>query len=59
MLAMNDPSEPAETAYTYETLNAYTKAELLEIAAEKGIENLSMNNLKDEIIYAILGEGVE
>ena len=42
-------------AYTYDELSAYTKAELLIIAEENGIEGLSMNNLKDEIIYAILG----
>ena len=47
--------EPAETAYTYEELNAYTKAELLEIASEMGIGGLSMSNLKDEIINVILG----
>ena len=45
----------ADEAYTYDELNNYTKAELLEIAAEYGIEGLSMNNLKDEIINAILG----
>ena len=44
-----------ETKYTYEELSAYTKAELLEIASEMGVEGLSMSNLKDEIIYGILG----
>lgn len=53
-MLVND-TEEAETAYTYEELSKYTKAELLEIASEIGIENLSMSNLKDEIIYAILG----
>ena len=41
-------------AYTYEELSAYTKAELLEIALEKGISGLSMSNSKDEIINGIL-----
>lgn len=41
--------------YTYNELAALTKAELLVIAEEKGIEGLSMNNLKEEIIEGILG----
>ena len=53
MLANTPPDSGAEE-YTYESLNEYTKAELLEIASAKGVEGLSMNNLKDEIIYAIL-----
>jgi len=52
MLAMN---EETELTYTYEELSAYTKAELLEIASEMGIEGLLMTNLKDEIINTILG----
>lgn len=44
-----------EEAYTYEELSAYTKAELLVIAEENGVEGLSMNNTKDEIINTILG----
>lgn len=47
---------PADTAYTYEELSAYTKAELIAIAEENGIEGLSSSMLKDEIITAILGE---
>lgn len=54
MLAMNDETEPEDTIYTYEELSNYTKTELLEIASEMGIDGLSMNNLKDEIINAIL-----
>lgn len=54
MLAMNDETEPEDTINTYEELSNYTKTELLEIASEMGIEGLSMNNLKDEIINAIL-----
>jgi hypothetical protein len=53
MLADTPSGSEAET-YTYESLSEYTKAELLEIAAAEGVEGLSMNNLKDEIIYAIL-----
>lgn len=52
MLA-NTPAD--EEAYTYEELSAYTKAELLVIAEENGVEGLSMNNTKDEIINTILG----
>ena len=52
---MSLDGEPEEAAYTYEELNDYTKAELLEIAEAKGITGLSNNNLKDEIINAILG----
>lgn len=41
-------------AYTYEELTAFTKAELLELAAQIGVEDVSMSNLKNEIINAIL-----
>ena len=44
-----------EEAYTYESLSDYTKAELLVIAEELGVEGLSMNNTKDDIINTILG----
>lgn len=53
MLADASSGSEAEE-YTYEGLSEYTKAELLEIATAKGVKGLSMNNLKDEIIYAIL-----
>jgi len=46
--------ENESTAYTYDELAALTKTQLLEIAEANGIEGLSMNNLKDEIINAIL-----
>ena len=44
-----------EAAYTYDELNGYTKAELLEIAAAEGVTGITMNNLQDEIISAVLG----
>lgn len=44
-----------EKAYTCEELSALTKAELLVIAEENGVTDVSMNNLKEEIIQAILG----
>lgn len=43
-----------EVAYTYEDLSAYTKAELLIIAEDIGVQGVSSGNLKDEIINAIL-----
>ncbi len=54
-LAMTDEAAIGDKeAYTYEELDALTKAELLEIAAKYGVEGVSMNNLKDEIIDSIL-----
>ena len=47
--------ETAEAVYTYDELSALTKAELLVIAEENGITDVSLNNLKEEIIRAILG----
>lgn len=41
-------------AYTESQLNAKTKAELLKIASELGIEGVSDSNTKAEIISAIL-----
>ena len=55
MSLSDDEKETEEAAYTYEELSGYTKAELLVIADENGITGLSMSNLKDEIINAILG----
>lgn len=40
--------------YSEGELNALTKAELLVLANELGIEGLSMNNLKADIVSAIL-----
>ena len=39
--ALTDESAQDKPAYTYESLSAYTKAELLEIANELGITGLS------------------
>ena len=47
-------SADASLHYTESELNAKTKTELLAIASELGIEGLSMNNLKADIISAIL-----
>lgn len=40
--------------YSESELNALTKAELLTLASELGIEGLSMSNLKADIVSAIL-----
>lgn len=40
--------------YSEEELNALTKAELLSLANELGVEGVSTTNLKAEIITAIL-----
>lgn len=40
--------------YTQEQLEEMTKAELLEICAELGIESVSNSNTKAEIVEAIL-----
>jgi DNA-binding Xre family transcriptional regulator len=53
-LSLRDTPPEAE-AYTYDELSAMTKAELLELAEELGVEGLSINNLKDDIITGILG----
>lgn len=49
-----DGNDVTDEAYTESQLNAKTKAELLEIAAELGIEGVSDSNTKAEIISAIL-----
>lgn len=40
--------------YSEEELNAMTKAELLVLADELGVEGVSMSNLKADIVSAIL-----
>lgn len=40
--------------YSEDELNAMTKAELLVLADELGVEGVSMSNLKAEIVSAIL-----
>lgn len=47
-----EPSSSSE--YTYDELAALTKAELLVIAEEKGLTDLSMSDLKETIINTIL-----
>ena len=44
----------AKEVLTYDELNAYTKAVLLEVASIRGVENLSMSNLKEDIIQALI-----
>jgi hypothetical protein len=41
-------------AYSESELNALTKAELLALASELGVEGVSSSNLKAEIVSAIL-----
>ena len=48
------PDEEEAISFTYDELNGYTKAELLEIAEQIGVEGLSMTNTKDELINTIL-----
>lgn len=40
--------------YSEDELNAMTKAELLVLADELGVEGVSMSNLKADIVSAIL-----
>lgn len=47
--------EDETDGYTYEELSTLTKTELLEIAENEGVTGVSMNNLKEDIIQAILG----
>ena len=51
----------SETEYTYDVLNAMTKAQLLELATEYGIEGVSESQLKADMIAVILAyfEGAE
>lgn len=44
----------AQEELTYDVLSTYTKAVLLELAEIKGVTGLSMSNLKDDIINAII-----
>lgn len=41
-------------AYSEDELNALTKAQLLALASELGVEGVSNSNLKAEIVSAIL-----
>ena len=52
--------EPSSSSkYTYDELAALTKAELIVIAEEKGLTDLSMSDLKETIINAILNSEAE
>ena len=44
----------SDGVYSEAELNALTKAELLSLAAELGVEGVSMSNLKADIVAAIL-----
>lgn len=47
-------SDSTGETYSESELNAMTKAELLALASDLGVEGLSMSNLKAEIVSAIL-----
>lgn len=51
-MALADNNE--DGSYSEEELNALTKAQLLELAKELGVEGVSSSNLKADIISAIL-----
>ena len=51
-MALADSDE--DGSYTAEELNALTKAQLLELAKELGVEGVSSSMLKADIISAIL-----
>lgn len=51
-MALADSNE--DGSYTEEELNALTKAQLLTLANELGVEGVSSSNLKADIINAIL-----
>lgn len=51
-MALADSNSDGE--YSEGELNAMTKAELLVLASELGVEGVSMSNLKADIVSAIL-----
>ena len=51
-MALADSNE--DGSYSEEELNALTKAQLLTLANELGVEGVSSSNLKADIISAIL-----
>lgn len=51
-MALADSNSDGE--YSEDELNAMTKAELLVLASELGVEGVSMSNLKADIVSAIL-----
>lgn len=44
----------SDTVYTQSQLNSMTKAELLVLCEELGIDSVSDSNLKSEIVSAVL-----
>ena len=46
--------DESEVEYTEDELNSMTKAELLVLCDELGVEGVSMSNLKADIVAAIL-----
>lgn len=44
----------SDNEYSEAELNALTKAQLLDLASELGVEGVSMANLKADIVSAIL-----
>ena len=51
-MALADLDE--DGSYSEEELNALTKAQLLALAKELGVEGVSSNNLKADIVSAIM-----
>jgi len=47
-------ADNSDETYSEGELNAMTKAELLALAEDLGVEGLTMNNLKADIVTAIM-----
>lgn len=48
------PVSTGDTAYDEATLEAKTKAQLIDLASELGVEGISSKSLKSDIIASIL-----